>query len=102
MTAQLVPGCVVIAQSGTKERPCVVLVVQADAVIVAACRGTLRDGPKVTVAEGSAAFRAMGLQKTSYFYPQVDRLGFAAIRRVTDGRCPPEIFVAIRKLVGFR
>ena len=94
------PGDVVLAQAGTKRRPCVLLRVAADEVLVVVPgTGTERDQPHVAVLLGSQAARAMRLDKSTYFYATVVRIRAAALH-ATGGRCPPEIFQRIRELLG--
>ena len=43
----------------------------------------------------------MGLTKATYFYEQLERVSPDLVIRVTAFRCPPDVFLQIRRHLGF-
>jgi len=99
----VVPGCIIFALAATKVRPCVVLAVDAANTVatIAPCRGSER-GSCVEVKLGCQAAIAMRLTKPTYFHEKIERVSVAAITEITTLRCPPDLFLKIKRHVGFR
>ena len=95
-------GAVVRAEAGGgKRRPCVVLRLRLGdgALVVLAGTGTPRDLPRVVVEAGTRAWKAMRLDKDTYFY--LPPLAFAEAEvEPTGGVCPPNKLQEMRELVG--
>lgn len=61
-----------------------------------------RDLARVEVREGSAAFRAMRLSKTTYFYASHLVVMKPEALTATETRCPPDVYLALKELVDMR
>lgn len=84
---------------GTEPHPAIVLRVEGEWVQVIYGTGTKRDLPVVVVEERSREAKALELYKTTYFYQRNTRLAKSAELTPRNRRCPPGLFLDLRRLV---
>jgi hypothetical protein len=90
----------VLVPHANKNRPAIVLRVEAERVVVLVWgTGTPRDLPRVEVRPETRDGKALGFYKPTYFYPNNRLAVLPSLLIATGKRCPPELFLKLRQLV---